>query len=95
MTDQLAPEKQLQRGLRAMRKIKKSVEWTSHTLDQIGSNVDADMMAYHTDYLRQERDSHAADKSLVRKEFRSSTLDPSRAIAKIERSVIRSRVRVI
>lgn len=95
MAGQLAPEKQLQRGLQAMRKIKKSVEWTSHTLNKIESNVEADMMAYHTDYLRQERDSHATDKSLVRKEFRSSTLDPSRTIAKIERSVRRSRVRVI
>jgi hypothetical protein len=85
-------EQQLQKGIRGFKEIKRNIEWTSSTLNQI-DGCEADLMAFQYNYLRNQRDSLLTDKSSVSKEFRTSSLDPSRPIAKIERSMKRSRGR--
>mmetsp|Transcript_27281 Transcript_27281/g.49025 ORF Transcript_27281/g.49025 Transcript_27281/m.49025 type:complete len:304 (+) Transcript_27281:2000-2911(+) len=86
-------EKQLEKGLNDLRKIKNSIEWTSKALNKIDC-TEADLMAFQYDYMRHDRDTQLSEKSVVSKEFRKSSLDPNRPIAKIERSLRRTRGRM-
>lgn len=92
-TAQENTEKQLQKGLSDLRQIKRSIEWTSRTLNKIDC-TETDLMAFQYDYMRNDRDSQAEEKSLVSQEYRKSALDPNRPIAKIERSMRRSKSRM-
>jgi hypothetical protein len=85
-------EQELRKGIRGFKEIKQSIEWTSSTLNQI-DGCEADLMAFQYNYFRNQRDSLQRDKASVGKEYRTSSLDPNRPIAKIERSMKRSRGR--
>lgn len=80
------------KGLKTLRSLRKSLDWTSQTLDKIEAGG-TDLWISQYNYLRSDRANQEEDQTNVCREFKETNCDPNRPIARIERTMRWSRAR--